>query len=80
MCKVRFYWSCFLFKKNGLYFRIASVYFFFRFGGNTIIDDSFSGKPKQFLCHLNSSTTASLHKLAAVISWPPSPQLHRALT
>ena len=25
-------------------------------------------------------TTASLHKLAAVISWPPSPQLHRALT
>ena len=23
---------------------------------------------------------ASLHKLAAVISWPPSPQLHRALT
>ena len=27
-----------------------------------------------------SNCTASLHKLAAVISWPPSQQLHRALT
>ena len=25
------------------------------------------------------SSTATLHKLVAVISWPPSPQLHRAL-